>query len=338
MLVFDLIAGAWFFVLGSVIGSFMNVVVWRGPRGQSLFGSSRCPKCNNAIRWHDNVPIFGWLLLGGKCRDCRLPISARYPIVEFVTACLFLALALAELHSGGANLPGGANRFGGSFTDVLIDSQKAAPLLCLFALHVILLAALFCWALIRVDGQRVPWRYVVEFLLLALALAALGPARYPLYWAEPTPALVPWRNVATYGIGLLAGLAVGIVLALAPGDGVRNQPLGDRLAAIAGSFAAIGAALGWQAVLSIVVIAAALRVLSTVLRLSTSGSLRGVPLTMDVLVATVIHLCYWSSLWEIPWWPGVGAWTATVGVVAAAGIALVLTARLAPEAALPVEP
>jgi leader peptidase (prepilin peptidase)/N-methyltransferase len=70
-------------VLGLLIGSFLNVVVWRVPRGESVVSPpSACPDCGTAIRHRDNVPVAGWLLLAGRCRDCEAPISARYPLVE----------------------------------------------------------------------------------------------------------------------------------------------------------------------------------------------------------------------------------------------------------------
>jgi leader peptidase (prepilin peptidase)/N-methyltransferase len=82
-------------VFGLAIGSFLNVVIWRVPRGESVVSPpSACPKCGNAIRNRDNVPVLGWLLLRGKCRDCGEPISGRYPLVEASTAVLFVVMAL----------------------------------------------------------------------------------------------------------------------------------------------------------------------------------------------------------------------------------------------------
>ncbi|MCC7137926.1 MAG: prepilin peptidase [Planctomycetes bacterium] len=83
-------------IFGACIGSFCNVVVWRLPRGESVAkGRSHCPRCGHLIRWHDNVPVLAWLMLRGRCRDCRAPISARYPFVEALTAALFVLSALA---------------------------------------------------------------------------------------------------------------------------------------------------------------------------------------------------------------------------------------------------
>ncbi len=77
-------------VLGLVIGSFLNVVVHRVPRGESVVSPpSACPQCGNSIRNRHNVPVLGWLVLRGKCFDCGSPISARYPLVELGTGVLF---------------------------------------------------------------------------------------------------------------------------------------------------------------------------------------------------------------------------------------------------------
>jgi leader peptidase (prepilin peptidase)/N-methyltransferase len=81
------------FIVGSVLGSFLNVVLYRGPRGESVvFGGSRCPQCQAPIRPRDNIPILGWLFLWGRCRDCGASISPQYPLVE--AACGLAAAAL----------------------------------------------------------------------------------------------------------------------------------------------------------------------------------------------------------------------------------------------------
>ncbi len=81
------------FILGAAIGSFLNVVIYRLPEELSLIHPpSRCPRCETRLKPYDNVPVFGWLWLKGKCRSCRLPISARYPMVEFSTGCLFVSV------------------------------------------------------------------------------------------------------------------------------------------------------------------------------------------------------------------------------------------------------
>jgi leader peptidase (prepilin peptidase)/N-methyltransferase len=82
------------FLIGLVVGSFANVCIFRLPRGQSVVSPpSRCPGCGTRIEARDNVPVLGWLLLRGRCRSCRAPISWRYPAVEAANGLLWLALA-----------------------------------------------------------------------------------------------------------------------------------------------------------------------------------------------------------------------------------------------------
>jgi leader peptidase (prepilin peptidase)/N-methyltransferase len=79
---------------GLLIGSFLNVVIWRVPRGESIISPpSACPSCGERIRPRDNVPVVSWLLLRGRCRQCQAPISARYPLVELLTGVVFAVLA-----------------------------------------------------------------------------------------------------------------------------------------------------------------------------------------------------------------------------------------------------
>lgn len=88
-------------LLGLAVGSFLNVVIYRVPAGMSLsHPSSYCPSCDRPIRWRHNVPVLGWLILRGRCADCRTPISPRYPLVELTTTVVFvlLALRLQQLH------------------------------------------------------------------------------------------------------------------------------------------------------------------------------------------------------------------------------------------------
>lgn len=83
------------FILGTVIGSFLNVVIYRLPRGQNLsYPGSSCPVCKEKIKWYDNVPILSYMALGGKCRVCKTKISIQYPLIELLTGFLFLLVYL----------------------------------------------------------------------------------------------------------------------------------------------------------------------------------------------------------------------------------------------------
>lgn len=89
------------FIIGACVGSFLNVVIWRLPREESIVTApSHCPSCGHHIRPWENVPILGWLMLRGRCSKCRTPISPRYPIVELMTAILMLGAWMRGLELG----------------------------------------------------------------------------------------------------------------------------------------------------------------------------------------------------------------------------------------------
>lgn len=84
-------------VFGLIIGSFINCLVWRLYKEESLMGRSHCPKCQQKISWYDNIPVISWLLLRGRCRHCRQSIALQYPLVESIVGVLF-ALAFIKVY------------------------------------------------------------------------------------------------------------------------------------------------------------------------------------------------------------------------------------------------
>ncbi|HEO99393.1 MAG: prepilin peptidase [Campylobacterales bacterium] len=81
------------FIFGIMIGSFLNVVIYRIPKGESIaFPASKCQSCGTPLKWYHNIPLLSWIALGGKCAFCRAKISAQYPVVELMTGVIFLAL------------------------------------------------------------------------------------------------------------------------------------------------------------------------------------------------------------------------------------------------------
>lgn len=143
------------FIVGLVIGSFLNVVIYRVPRRESLVRpGSHCPLCNHPVRWYDNIPIASWLLLRGRCRDCGAPISPRYAVVEGLTGVLFLLGIVA------------------------VGVQWR--LLLVWAFFAVLVAV----SLIDLDHLIIPDRIVLPASVAGLAGAvALSPARWWVYLA-----------------------------------------------------------------------------------------------------------------------------------------------------------
>ncbi len=199
------------FAIGASIGSFLNVVVYRLPRRKSLLlERSRCPDCNYAIEGRYNLPIIGWLRLKGRCRNCQSPISARYPIIETVTACLFLLLYFVQLLSGGENLPvRPPNLYRGV---VWVIFYTKWDLVRIYLYHCFLFSTLLAWALIHYDGQRIPLRSSLTALLIALAFPLvwpdlqLVPAQFP-FVAGNAPAWL--SSLASSLLGILAGGLLG---------------------------------------------------------------------------------------------------------------------------------
>jgi leader peptidase (prepilin peptidase)/N-methyltransferase len=154
-------------VIGSAIGSFLNVVIYRLPRGMSLsYPGSRCPKCGHAIRWYHNLPVLGWLLLRGKCYDCKAAISPRYPLVEFTVAAVFVALAYIDAYLPTIKADDPTTPVNSAPPGLLLGFALIA-----FAAHAWLVCSVLAAGLIRWDGQRVPWRLIVPGLTVAAAVA-----------------------------------------------------------------------------------------------------------------------------------------------------------------------
>ncbi len=139
------LAAAWAACLGAVVGSFLNVVVARLPRGESVVRPrSRCPRCGTAIAWYDNVPVFSWVLLRARCRACGAPISWRYPLVEALAA----GAALAAFFRHGLGGP--------------------------FAAELTFAAVLVALAFIDLDTWLLPHALTWPLIAFGLAAAALG--------------------------------------------------------------------------------------------------------------------------------------------------------------------
>lgn len=169
------------FALGAVIGSFLNVVIHRVPREESIvFPNSACPKCGNAIKFYDNIPVISWLILGGKCRNCKNPISFRYPAVELLTGIVF---ALTAWQIGfNAFLPVCLLFVSAIISLIFIDSEHMIlpnvityPLL-IFALLVRLVFPLFIGAQYFSDLQIYPLTLMKDspLWLVSLVGAVLG--------------------------------------------------------------------------------------------------------------------------------------------------------------------
>lgn len=294
----------WFFVLGATVGSFLNVVVYRTPRGESLiWRRSACPKCGNRIAGRDNVPVLGWIWLNGKCRSCQLPISPRYPLVETMVGGLFLLFYFVELLSGGQNLPvRDPNQYAGV---VWIIFYTKWDLIGLYLFHCLLMVSLLAWSLIRFDDQQVRWRSIGTTFTLAIVPL--------LIW--PHLMLVSWNSAAvsmgrpTFRDSLLAlgiGGAVGAFLGMTiPSLLKRRTPMAARSihdVEFSAGLTLVGVMLGWQAVLSVSAICLMIHQLDDWLGRAKRGHWS---LTASLCMAVLLQLLTWrlQATHLSTWWP-----------------------------------
>jgi uncharacterized protein (TIGR00730 family) len=237
----------WLFAVGGCVGSFVNVVALRMPAGMGIArSSSRCPVCLHPIRWYDNVPLVGWFMLRGRCRDCGTWISLRYPLVELLVALLFLALALGEGLVGGRNLPvpPDAPHF-----HYLTPPQYWS----LYGYHSILLVTLFTVTLIRFDGEKVPKQVVLPALLTGIAASPVLVWLHPVHVCHMVAAPDWFVGTSNALWGLLAGVAMGFCIWPVTDRPTRGRPWEQPelwTTALCGVF------LGWQAVGAVVLTAA----------------------------------------------------------------------------------
>jgi leader peptidase (prepilin peptidase)/N-methyltransferase len=285
----------WIFFVGSAFGSFLNVVAFRMPRGESFVSSaSRCPFCETPILARDNIPVFGWLGLRGRCRACHLPIATRYPKVEAAVGAMVLWLAIVELLSGGGNLPGNQpHRLAGiAFTLFTPDWR----LIALTLMHIVLMCMLVVWRLMEIDRSRTPPGFIAFGWIVALGAAIVDASFHPLPWIASPPGWL--ENLPDFVLRLATPVGGGIIgAALAPMMVSKRSTPRDR-AAIIGAFSVIGAMLGWQASLSIATLSA---IGFATLKLTDRWNPRRFPV---VLAALLVHLSFWKFLAESPWWPG----------------------------------
>ena len=223
-------------LFGACIGSFLNVCIWRIPLGMSIVKpGSHCPKCDHPIPWWQNVPVASWFALRGRCHYCHAPISFRYPLVEALTALLFLLVWFKFLAPLQASVwaPSGA------------PSPRVEPILGLTPFHdfrglpVYLLASagLVFGSFVDIDHLILPDRVTLGGILLGLLASPFVPE---LQGADAwRPALV--RSV----IGAAAGFGGLWLVSVLGSLAFRKEAMGFGDVKLMG---AIGALCGWEAV------------------------------------------------------------------------------------------
>lgn len=253
------------FGMGAIVGSFLNVVIHRYPREESIvFPPSRCPSCGTRIKGYDNVPILAWLWLLGRCRACRAPISPRYPLVELANGLFWLAIFL---HTG-------------------------------LSLGFVLLAALVSMTIVLIyidlEIQILPDVIDIPGILLGLLCGAL-------HLGAQSPGLMLSATLFESFTGAVAGagilLAIGLTYKLV--RKVEGMGLGDVK-----MMAMLGATIGWEPLFPLLLIASVTGAITGVFVAAKSekGMQVAVPFGVFLGIAYLVILFFGVPLWQ--WYAG----------------------------------
>lgn len=304
---------AFVFLLGLAVGSFLNVCVARLPYEKSLvWPSSRCPACFQAIRWHDNVPLVGYLVLGGRCRTCNQRFSVRYFLVELVTGLAFVALFHLEMVANVLDLPLLRRNWG--FAPGLIPPEATL----VYWHHAILVSFLLAASLCDLTEMEIPLSITLWGTIVGLALAtalpwpvpepippppagaplSMPPTRGTYAWPVWYP-LPDWLSAGSWQLGLATGLAGAIAgMALlrmvrflfSVARGIEGLGVGDAdLMMMAGAF------IGWQPVVVAFLVAVFPGLVFALAQLALRGE-QTLPFGPSLSLGVVITFLCWPAI------------------------------------------
>jgi leader peptidase (prepilin peptidase) / N-methyltransferase len=213
------------FAIGTVVGSFLNVCIYRIPWQKSvIWPASHCPRCYSGIAAQDNIPIVSWVALRGECRHCGSSISLRYPLIEILVGLLFAGVYVSDVVYGRP-IP-----WGGLPNSVSIG----------LAYHLSFVALLVAATFIDYDLTIIPDQITVTGMILGIGLGALFPDIRP----DPSRATTLWAGAKVGVIGLLVGGGLTQSVRLIGSLALRREAMGFGDVTL---MAMIGAFLGWQA-------------------------------------------------------------------------------------------
>ncbi len=219
--------GIGFFVIGSVVGSFLNVCIYRIPWQKSvIWPGSTCPRCLKGIGAQDNIPVVSWIALRGECRHCGAPISVRYPFVEALVGLLFVGAFVCDVILGPRS----------DWGQIPVLQLVAA------AYHAVLLALLVAATFIDYDLTIIPDEITVTGMVLGVAIGTMWPQLRPA--PASWPAITHFQGFWVGILGLVVGAGITQLVRKTAGFVFRREAMGFGDVTLMGM---IGAFLGWQA-------------------------------------------------------------------------------------------
>ena len=284
-----ILVGLGLFAIGTIVGSFVNVCVYRLPWQKSVvWPGSHCPKCYRAIAPRDNIPIIGWLALGGACRECGGRIAARYPMVEALVGVLFAAAFVVDVALGPRDLWG-----------------EVPPVLLLrWFSHAFLIALLVTATFVDYDLTIIPDAITVTGMVVGIGLGAW----FPEIRADPSRAATHAGGFWVGMTGLLVGGLLTQLVRLAGTLALRREAMGFGDVTL---MAMIGAFLGWQAAVLTFFLAPFFAIAHLALKVLTflgkrlsgqkiTGADREIPFGPYLSMAAVALVLSWRWIW--PGW------------------------------------
>ena len=322
------------FWMGACIGSFLNVCVYRIPLANSLWDQlksiadrgSFCPRCKTPIRWYDNIPIFGWLSLRGRCRACEQRISMRYPLVELFNALLFVLVYWLEVPFGFSQELAKSSVFADLGPQAIPGLGGLSPLMFLHlrvVFHLVLIeamlvATLIDWDLMIIpDGTTIPQTIFAVIASTIFGTLHLVPAWHQdphllrdfritipqaLHpWLTPEWSVPEWFTTSPHLHGLLvslAGLVVGAVLVISVRS-IGSRVLGREAMGEGDIFlmAMVGAFIGWQATVLAFFLAAFLATAAQLKTMSFKHD-KEIPYGPNLSLGTLIVMLSWREVWD----------------------------------------
>lgn len=320
------------FILGCSIGSFLNVCIYRFPsklrlrdqlRSLTSHGSG-CPRCAASIKWRDNLPLFGWLMLLGKCRNCHRPISPRYPLIELLTGILFITVYQIEMPPnfwGSADAAGLLSPDGPQNISQLWST--AAWLHLRYLLHITMICGLIVATFIDFELRIIPDGSTVPVMIFSLLLSTVCGQTFlvPLWFQDSSvvttlqhlspdwlrPLIFSWdalsfavRHPHVHGFlvsitGLIVGGGIVWLVRIAGFWVLKQEAMGFGDVVL---MAMIGSVIGWQPVTVVFFLAPVLAIFAALLAWILHRD-REIPYGPWLSIATVMLILGWPFIWPL---------------------------------------